>query len=622
MSTLISFHDCRMSVQLGERTHKEYGWIEDVQERILQLSFQLTRSISPEQLTILRTKYQTLIWGLFSSKEIATSRRYEFISLIYRIMLHTRDIISGKGEYMLSYMMLGEWVRYATCSKDCPQSTRMANDLANAAIESFVKVDGLDHPYGSWKDMKYFANYLRDHVVSNVSTLVELPIFKHMIGLIVEQLRKDVVAEEPSLMCKWLPREKSKKFGWLAQHIAVEYHNEWIKTAPYTHQHQAIRKCLVHYRQTISHVNRRLNTVQIDQCAGNWRKIDFAKSVTSITMARQRKAFQYVARDGELRGTVDDRVICGKNFETYVDKCDAGELGMKGGRVGLPDLVKEAMRLGNAKDDKMTTQRKALNSQWRNSSPNTDKLSNFIAMVDTSDSMECDGKKPLYSAIGLGCRVAERSKLGRRIITFSAAPRWVDLSDSHTLTDMVAKVSESKLESWSMNSNFVQALKLILDGCIEKDLAPEVVSDLVLAVFSDMQIDQAGSNVESMSGLINEMFAMGGKQTSHRRPYEAPHILFWNLRSTNGFPGLSTSRNTSMLSGFSATLLDTFCNKGPNSTGICTPWTMLNEQLLNWRYMWAYLEVSQYRDATASSDTSHRTNNNMADLTQTDIKIM
>ena len=68
----------------------------------MQLSFQLTRSPSPEQLGVLRGKYQTLIWGVFSSKEIATSRRYEFMSLIYRLMLHTRDTINGKGECMLS----------------------------------------------------------------------------------------------------------------------------------------------------------------------------------------------------------------------------------------------------------------------------------------------------------------------------------------------------------------------------------------------------------------------------------------------------------------------------------------------------------------------------------------
>jgi hypothetical protein len=261
------------------------------------------------------------------------------------------------------------------------------------------------------------------------------------------------------------------------------------------------------------------------------------------------------------------------------------------------------MYLSSAGGDGLATQKSALNLQWLNNRRNTAGLSNFIAMVDTSDSMNCDGKKPLYSAIGMGCCVAERSKLGRRLVTFSAAPQWVDLSDSLTLTEMVAKISESGSESWSMNSNFVQAVNLILDACVEKDLAPEVVSDLVLAVFSDMQIDHTSGNVDSMKGLIDDMFAAGGRRTSHGCPYEAPHILFWNLRSTNGFPSLSTSRNTSMLSGFSASLLDTFCDKSPKSTGICTPWTVLNEQLLHGRYRWAHMKVSQYRDFMPTDDT-------------------
>jgi hypothetical protein len=34
--------------------------------------------------------------------------------------------------------------------------------------------------------------------------------------------------KNPSLLCKWLPREKSIKFGWLAKYIAMEYYPEWI----------------------------------------------------------------------------------------------------------------------------------------------------------------------------------------------------------------------------------------------------------------------------------------------------------------------------------------------------------------------------------------------------------
>ena len=39
-------------------------------------------------------------------------------------------------------------------------------------------------------------------------------------------------------------------------------------------------------------------------------------------------------------------------------------------------------------------------------------LGNLIAMVDTSGSMECENGTPLHSAIGLGIRIAELSKIG------------------------------------------------------------------------------------------------------------------------------------------------------------------------------------------------------------------
>ena len=48
----------------------------------------------------------------------------------------------------------------------------------------------------------------------------------------------------------------------------------------------------------------------------------------------------------------------------------------------------------------------------------------MIAMVDVSGSMDGD---PLHAAIALGIRVAEKSILGKRVLTFSALPTWVNL---------------------------------------------------------------------------------------------------------------------------------------------------------------------------------------------------
>ena len=46
------------------------------------------------------------------------------------------------------------------------------------------------------------------------------------------------------------------------------------------------------------------------------------------------------------------------------------------------------------------------------------------------------------------------------------------------------------------------------------------------------------------------------------KPFTPPHILFWNLRATTGFPCTSNQANVTMFSGFSPALLNNFCNKG------------------------------------------------------------
>ena len=82
---------------------------------------------------------------------------------------------------------------------------------------------------------------------------------------------------------------------------------------------------------------------------------------------------------------------------------------------------------------------------------------------------------------------------------------------------------------------------------------------------------------------IEEEYAKTG-MSIWGRPFKAPHILFWNLRSTSGFPTLSTQNNASMMSGFSPALLNLFCDEGLEALKKCTPWQMFIKGLENERY--------------------------------------
>ena len=116
---------------------------------------------------------------------------------------------------------------------------------------------------------------------------------------------------------------------------------------------------------------------------------------------------------------------------------------------------------------------------------------------------------------------------------------------------------------------------------------------MVLAVFSDMQIDNRwankdsdtnGSSFNTLFEEIKQMYAEAGIKSKYEQPYEAPHILFWNLRKTSGFPVLSTEKNVTILSGYSSTLLNIFCSKGLGELKTVTPRKMLEDLLNNPRY--------------------------------------
>lgn len=600
MASLVSALDNHTPIQYGENAHKEYGWSHQLQESILQLSFQLTRTSDPSTHKTLAEKYRDLLHNTLGSTSMSTTKKTEYISVLYRMMLQTRDMIAGKGEYALFYILLGEWVRYSQSTSENLSNTKIAEELSLCALQSLVKLEDFEHPYGSWKDLKYFLNYLRDHVATpterknDTNSFIYWPVFKYVIKMFTEQLQKDVSTSSTSptsLNARWIPREKSKKFGWQAKYIACKYYNEWIKSSTSTSLKTAQRKCLTHYRLLIAGLNRQLKTIQINQCNKTWSEIDFNKSATSITLARQKRAFQYVTKTGDERGTDKDRLACKANYEAYVESCKKGERNIKGARVGINELIKEALNILNYKGNTPKgTDVDTLNLQWREQSRKMGSLENFVAMVDTSGSMECDNGNPLHAAIGLGCRVAEHSKLGKRVLTFSAYPSWINLDNYPELVDMVSVL---KRADWGMNTNFVSALKLIIDACIEQDLPPEEVKDLALIIFSDMQIDMADKNSSSMYETIKEMFANGGMRTSHKRPYTPPHIVFWNLRSTQGFPSLSTTKNVSMLSGYSAALLNNFCEKGMSAFEDCTPWNIFLDSLANERYNWGNERVNE-----------------------------
>ena len=576
MSALVNALDTMTATPLciGEKGHAEYSWSNDIREKIVQFSFQLVRTYKTKiaELKKTLTNLLTTIMSAYKRGDIVSGVYQDYMITLYKMVGQTRDIIDGKGEYALSYMLIVTWYNFFP-------------ELAKYALKKFVMYND-DHPYGSWKDIKYFCQYCKDNNVSEEHHLMIYAMELLNDQLMIDNANRDAGVNNISLAARWAPRE-GKQFSWLFRELAKRFYSNYLTTADsYEKKQKALTKCYMDYRKLLSKLNKHLDTVQIKQCSNQWSSINHALT-TSITHTKQKQAFLNIDARGNRRIDSEDRIECAKSYMKYVDDTINSGKNIKGKRTGINMMAKGACRIISHKQrqgnwtDELKCEADILNSQWKDSSSETVALDNMIAMVDFSGSMEGD---PIHCAMALGCRVAEKSKLGKRVLSFSNNPTWHNLDNCNGFVEMIEVLQRGEI---GYSTRFYNAMKIILDAIIEKKMTPEEVDGLTLGIFSDMQIDQAEQgqlfHCDALYKNISVMFEDAGKRL-HGIPFKPPHILFWNLRSTIGFPCLTTQTNVSMFSGFSPALLNLFCEKGINGLQTCTPWSQLMASMDSHRY--------------------------------------
>jgi hypothetical protein len=584
MSSLVSALDKHTPKQIGENNHVEYTWSNDINEKIVQFFFQLVRNSSLDSIS----KQHIQILMQLKNRERQFKEQF---TMMYKLIGQTRDIINGKGEQQLAYMQV---FNFYNCGYE---------ELACKAFEKMLFIDNV-HPYGSWKDVKYLCKYIKNNTIENEFSIRKHPLIVSACSKIVAQLKKDnseyrkweASKEEYgtlniSLAARWVPREKSA-FGWVNAIIAELMFPELFHVNMPKHVFdKCLLKAKIRLKKMYTPLSKYLKTVQINQCSKDWSSIDF-NNVTSCTMRKQSKAFLNVDKKNSQRSSEDDRIQCAKNFKAHIEaaKSDSTNHKVRGRRCGVGDLTRDAMSCSHSSDIDR------INLQWEDNRKNNMGLGNIIPCCDTSGSMECDNMTPLVNAIGLSIRASEvvDDAFKNRILTFSNEPRWIQLNDSQTFVDKVRTVKAAS--DWGMNTNIKAMFDLIIKIIIENEIPPSKVENLTLAIFSDMQIDSAvkidyNSGITDFNDYMNtlyddicQQFYRAGMKSKFQKPYSPPHIVFWNLRLTNGFPVLSTKKNVSMLSGYSSQLLNIFCNKGVDAIRESTPQKLLSDILDDERY--------------------------------------
>ena len=396
------------------------------------------------------------------------------------------------------------------------------------------------------------------------------PVICAIADLVVQQLQKDACVDAtqlPSLCAKWATRPKDCKSG-AAEVIAHRLLPE-------------LEHPQVEYRKLLARLNRKLGTVEVAMCGKQWSTIDPgsvpAKCLTLNRAAflNERSASQYKQGDKKKKNPVasakplqrsreEDRVQCGKNFKDYASAAAQDPSGRKRmhGRVLHPhEMVRYYMKNGVHGVDLICE------AQWadlrRRMGEEMPALAKMVPLVDVSGSM---AGTPMEVAIALGILVSELGPFKNRLLTFTSNPHWHQLPEDGTL---LAKVKACKSAEWGMSTNFQRALELILRTCVEGEVPPEEVAELVLVVFSDMQFDLAKSEYgygkqtaelwETQYERLVRSFEAAGLDSKWKTPYTVPRVVFWNLRGdTHDYPAQADTPGVQMVSGFSPNLLKLF----------------------------------------------------------------
>lgn len=449
---------------------------------------------------------------------------YAVLKLLFKLVAHTRDILHGKGERYLCYRMIYEW-----CLIDPVGGMKL--------LETCVR------DYGCWKDVKYFCDVVRLRSPMGKDDALILSAAKFM----NQQLRDEWYGDDKiSLVCKWIPREKSA-YGWLFDKMAFQWCNmvnpHILRSAEGDGYLRAISKCKMQYRKVLSSLNRYVGVAEVKKCQRKWAEIA-PVTITVDGFVRQANSYLNVtnamddAFDG-LQGCCTDRHIASLNTKYFFKNGNyRNDNTFSNDKVHsfVPgDFVKRAIHLIDLRKSETNLhalqnilyQMELLNQLWNHFSKNVNPIDlSIIPVIDMSLSMN---HVAMCHAIGMGCIVATKSKVCRRIIVMDHTPTWIIL-DALEFVDMVKTIVGASACRTARN---VQGVFDFFDGQTNTDLCE--------------------------MGDVNFCFFSGGSCTKEL----SERALFWNCsndeetsdgKTSDG----KTSHCKTVCSGTNAYLLNTF----------------------------------------------------------------
>jgi hypothetical protein len=518
---------------------------------------------------ILDNLYNNIINKILLINNIEKKKKY--ISYLLKLIYKIRDIHEGNGERDIFYKLLIKLHKIQPKIVEFSLIFLVGGYDFNNNNEKFVSA-----PPGSFLDL----NNLYKICSSNILDESKNALMNFILDLYKNTLLLDDCIElvnYPSLASKWAPRESSS------------LNKKYFMTNKLTEKIYGCvcSKNLKKYRNLIKNISDKLSILEKLMCSNEWDNIE-VKNIPSKALIKYMKALKYINKDGTIRQpTKEDRLRLRERILEELNKCKTNP---SESRINTKTLMPYEL-VSPLLNNTYNIDIEHYNSLWEkyvydfrnNLSSN---IKSGLCIADVSGSMS---GLPLEVCISLSLLLSDliEGPLKNKVITFSNNPTW------HTITgnNLQEKVNNLKMAHWEQGTNFGKALDLILNTAKQYNLKQSELPEQ-LYVFSDMQWDSAIKNNKIdynhkayYTSQIGDKFITGYDSINKSftdAGYKMPHIVFWNLRTTNNYNNKPNQIGTTMMSGFSANMFKSFLE----GTFILdsTPWDTLQDILNSDRY--------------------------------------
>ncbi len=423
-----------------------------------------------------------------------------------KALFYARDVRGGQGERKLF--------------------TDVIHYLAETHKEVVKRNLDLIPEFGRWDDL--FAVF-------------DTPLQEDALKLIRTQLHKDVEAEAPSLLAKWMKSSNTSS-------------KESRRLAQITYKYLGLQER--DYRRVLSGLRKKIDIVERHMSSKDWTGVNYS-AVPSQATRIYSDAFK---KHDSAR------------YEAFITKVENGEEKINAGTLYPYQIVKgiETVEASKAR---------ALDAMW-NALPNyMEEPENALCVVDTSGSMFMGYSEvsPIDVSVSLGIYFAERNvgPFKNYFMTFSTEPQMQKIKG----TTIQEKYRNLRGAEWGMSTNIQAVFDLLLKNALKMKATREEMPGKIY-IISDMQFDSACGH----GGFYRETEDEKTNYDAIKKQYEAvgyekPDLVFWNVSAGGDTPVTKDENGTYLVSGCSPSILKYAIN-----CEAATPYQLMLEVLGSERY--------------------------------------